>query len=80
MGRSVYIGINAFLLFIYILGWILFWNKHPLVRAYVLSIVPSIIFIFSGVMLLSIPLIIASVIFAFCHITISLKNAYGLEK
>lgn len=75
----IYIVVNLVLVILYLLGWI-FCNKHFILRAYLLSIIPSIIFIFCGIMILYIPLIILSIIFSICHITISLKNAYGLYK
>ena len=50
-----------------------------LLRAYLLSIIPSMIFLFSGIMIRNIPLIISSIAFAIAHITISLKNAFIKE-
>lgn len=73
-GETVYIIVNAILLGIYLLTWIIMWKKNNLTRALILSITPSIMFIFSGVMILSIPLIVFSIIFAVTHITISVKN------
>lgn len=79
-GLIVYIIVGASLIFVYLLSWVLFWSRHQIIRAYLLSIIPSALFIFSGIMLLSIPLLIFSLIFAFSHITISLKNAYQSRK
>lgn len=76
----VYIIVNSVLLFLYLAFWIICWNKHEILRGYLLSIIPSILFIFSGIILLNIPLIITSIIFGICHITISLKNTYKCEK
>lgn len=78
-GLLVYIIVNSILVIFYIFGWVYCWNKRKLLRAYLLSIIPSLIFIFSGIMLLNIPLIISSIAFAIAHITISLKNAYLKE-
>ncbi len=75
----VYIIVGSVLVIIYCIGWIVCWNKYLLFRAYILSIIPSILFLFCGVMLLYMPLIFFSVIFSIFHITISLKNAYGSE-
>ncbi len=72
--RIVYIIVNSTLIFIYLLSWIIHW-KNKIIRASFLSITPSLIFIFSGVMILSIPLIIFSVLFAISHTYISLKNS-----
>lgn len=71
----VYIGVNALLLLFYCLIWIICFSKNTVFRALTLSIIPSVIFLFSGIMLLNIPLIVMAVVFAPCHITISYKNA-----
>ncbi len=70
----VYIAVNSALCILYCLVWIICGNQSGLYRAAALSVLPSVIFIFSGIMLLNIPLIIFSVLFSFCHIYISLKN------
>jgi len=75
LGKTVYIVVNSILLLIYLAGWIVMKDKDPVVRAYLLSVTPSLIFIFSGVMILYYPLIIVSLLFAMCHIFISVKNA-----
>ena len=51
--------------------------NHPksLVRNRALSIIPAIIFMFSGIMSRSVLLIVASLLFAPAHILISYKNA-----
>lgn len=72
--QNIYIAANVFLLVLYVAGWILLWKKNNLFKALWLSVVPSAMFIFSGIMISSIPLIISSVIFAVCHITISVRN------
>lgn len=70
----VYLCINGALLLIYIIGWITLWNKETLLKSLLLSITPSLIFVFSGLVLLNIPLIIVSCLFAIGHITISVGN------
>jgi len=74
-GKVLYIIVNAILLVIYLLGWILLKDRYPVFRAYLLSITPSCIFLFSGIMLMNYPLIVMSILFAICHIVISVKNA-----
>lgn len=74
-GKTVYLLVNAFLLVVYLLGWILLRNRSPVFRAYLLSVTPCCIFLFSGIMLMYYPLIGMSVPFAVCHIMISVKNA-----
>ena len=71
----VYLIVNGILLIIYLTTWVVMWGKNNLVRALFLSICPSLIFIFSGIMTLNFPLMIFSVLFEVTHITISVKNA-----
>lgn len=78
-GETVYLIVNAILVFAYCIAWLVTWKKSGIVRALLLSIIPSIIFIFSGIMIASIPLIIFSVIFAVTHVLISVKNATAEE-
>lgn len=71
----VYIGVNAALLLAYSVIWAVCFYKVTVFKALSLSIIPSVIFLFSGIMLRNVPLIVAAAIFAPCHITISYKNA-----
>lgn len=71
----VYLAVNGGLCLAYLIFWIICRNKSGKLRALALSVIPSCIFIFSGVMLLNIPLICFAVIFAVSHIVISYKNA-----
>ena len=75
-GALVYVAIGSALVAAYAIGW-LFAAKHPLFRAYYLSIVPSVLFLFCGGMTRDLALSAAAVLFSVCHITISLKNAYA---
>lgn len=70
-----YIVVNSILLFLYLLFWIICWSKYKLLKAITLSAIPSLIFIYSGIMLAYYPLIVLSIVFAISHITISIKNA-----
>lgn len=70
----VYLIVNGALLVLYILGWIIFRKGQGAIKMLWLSIVPTLLFLFSGIMLLSIPLMIFAVIFGAGHITISYKN------
>lgn len=71
----VYLAVNGVLAILYCVLWAVFWNKSGKAKALALSIIPSVIFLFSGAMLASILLIAFAVIFAVCHILISYKNA-----
>ncbi len=75
----VYIVVNSVFVFAYCVIWIVLWKKSGIVKALLLSIIPSLIFLFSGVMIASIPLTVFAVIFATTHILISVKNAVPTE-
>lgn len=70
----IYLIINGILIFSYCLIWITHFRKNNLFRGISLSVIPSIIFLFSGIISKSILLIIFAVIFAPCHIAISILN------
>lgn len=72
---SVYIYVNAVMVIAYCFIWIICFNKNSTFRALSLSILPSLIFLFSGIMIRSILLIISAVIFMPSHVLISYKNA-----
>ena len=72
---ALYLIVNVVLLVAYCLIWIIFFKKNSIFRALALSIIPSVIFLTSGIFSRYIPLIVAAVIFTPCHITISYKNA-----
>ncbi len=71
----VYLSINGALCISYIVIWFFTWNKNGKFKALSLSIIPSIIFLFSGIIIANIPLIAFSAFFAISHITISFKNS-----
>lgn len=72
---AVYLIANAILVFLYCVIWIICFKKNTMFRALALSILPSVIFLFSGIMSRSVLLIFSAVIFTPCHILISYKNA-----
>lgn len=72
---AVYLVINVVLLMAYSIIWIICFKKNNIFRALALSIIPSVIFLESGILSRCIPLTVAAVIFAPCHILISYKNA-----
>ena len=71
----IYLIGNIVLVTLYCLIWYICFNQNSIFRSLALSIIPSIIFLFSGIMSRSILLILASIIFAPCHIMLSYKNA-----
>lgn len=72
---AIYLVIDTMLVALYCAVWIMFFKKKGMFRSLALSIIPSLLFVFSGIMSRSILLILASVLFAPCHILISYKNA-----
>lgn len=72
---ALYLIINTVLIIVYCVIWIFSFGKNNLFKAISLSVLPSVVFLFSGIMSRSILLIISALIFAPCHIIISCKNA-----
>ena len=54
--KYVYIGVNALLVIAYLVIYLIMWKKNNIVKSMLLSVIPSLIFVFSGVMIGSIPL------------------------
>lgn len=76
---TVYLSVNSALCLAYLIFWIVCWNRHDKLKALSLSIVPSCIFLFSGIILVYFPLIVFAVMFGASHIFISCKNARAEE-
>ena len=72
---AVYLMVDVILILLYCAIWMLCFKKNTMFRALALSILPSVVFLFSGIMSRSVLLIVFAVIFAPCHILISYKNA-----
>ena len=72
---AVYFVVDALLVGLYCLVWIVCFRKNSVFRALALSILPAILFLFSGIMTRSILLTISALLFAPAHIAISWKNA-----
>jgi len=71
---SIYLFVNSILILAYLLIWLILFKQESKFKVLSLSIIPSIVFLFSGIMERSILLIIFSIIFAIPHIIISYKN------
>ena len=71
----LYLIADAALVLLYCAVWIICFRKNTVFRALALSFIPSLLFLFSGVMTRSVLLIISSLLFAPSHILISCKNA-----
>ena len=72
---AFYLIVDTVLITIYCIIWMICFQTRSVFRALALSVIPAVLFLFSGIMCRSLPLIIASVIFAPSHILISYKNA-----
>ena len=72
---AIYLIVDTILVIVYCVIWIVCFKKSSVFRALALSIIPSILFLFSGIMSRSVLLIIASLLFAPSHIVISYRNA-----
>lgn len=72
---AVYLIVNIVIILIYCAIWIVCFRKNNVFRALSLSIIPSVMFLFSGIISGSILLVVASLLFAPSHILISYKNA-----
>ena len=72
---AVYLIVDIVLALLYCALWVVLWKKDGVFKALALSIIPSAIFLFSGIMSRSVPLIVSALIFAPTHIFISYKNA-----
>lgn len=72
---ALYLSVGTALVLLYCGIWVVCWRKHTLFRALALSILPSILFLFSGIMSRSVPLTLSALLFAPAHILISYKNA-----
>lgn len=70
----LYLIVNIVLLAAYWFIWIICFRRNSMFKALALSIIPSVIFLMSGILSRYIPLIVAAMIFAPCHIAISYKN------
>ena len=75
--QTLYLILGIVLLALYCGGWIVFRKGNSIAKALTLSILPSVLFLESGILTLNVPLIVLSVVFAICHITISYKNTAG---
>ena len=76
----IYLSVSGILLALYIGGWVLLWKKPGLCRAILLSLLPSVLFLFDGIICRSLLLTVAALEFAPCHILISCKNAVAAKQ
>jgi hypothetical protein len=77
---ALYLILDAGLVTLYCILWIVCWKKNGVFKALALSILPSVVFLFSGIMSRSIFLTIAALLFAPSHILISYQNVKNIRK
>ena len=71
---AVYLIVNALLLILYCGIWAVCFWRTTVFKALFLSIIPSAIFLFSGILSRSLLLVLSALLFAPSHILISYKN------
>ena len=72
---TVYLAVNGALCLAYLIFWAVCWNRNGKLKALSLSVIPSAIFLFSGIILANIPLIAFAILFGVNHILLSYKNS-----
>lgn len=72
---ALYLIVDTALVAAYDILWVICFRRNGVFRALSLSILPSVIFLFSGVISHSPLLIVAALVFAPCHILISYRSA-----
>ena len=71
IGFELYIIGNAILLMLYYLFWVMYFKKKTVVKGLVLAIVPTLIFLISGVLLKYWLLVLCACVFGIAHIWIT---------
>ena len=74
-GKIIYVAWGSVLVTLYCIGWIIFWKEDSIKKSLYLSIVPSLLFIESGIISGNFQLLVFAIIFAPCHILISYMNS-----
>jgi len=69
-----YMVLTGALALLYCFVWILYFRQSTTVRAMALAILPTIIFLFSGILLSQVLLIVTALLFGIGHITITYNN------
>lgn len=74
-GKIIYVALGIVLVTLYCICWIIFWKEDSIRKSLYLSIVPSLLFIESGIISGNFQLLVFAIIFALCHILISYMNS-----
>jgi hypothetical protein len=73
-GKIAYMVLTGVLAVLYCLAWFLYFRKSTTEKAMSLAIIPTIIFLFSGIIQGKILLIITAILFGIGHIIITYNN------
>lgn len=79
-GFLIYQVGNSILMLAYWITWLLFFIKRSYGKTMALAIIPTAIFLLSGILLRYIPMSIAAVIFGIGHIYVTNENAKSLKQ
>ena len=71
---ALYLILDALLVALYCILWIVCWKINGMVKALALSVIPSVDFLISGIMSRSVLLTVATLLFAPAHIFISSQH------
>lgn len=69
-----YLGINIILLGLYYIVWFIFYKFNNIYKNMILGVIPSLMFIISGILQNHLLLIISGIVFAYAHLKIIWKN------
>ena len=72
---ALYLIVDVILVMLYCAIWIICFKKNSVFRALALSVIPSVLFLFSGIISRSVLLTVAAALFTPSHIAISYRNA-----
>lgn len=73
-GKIVYMALTGVLAVSYCFVWFLYFRKSTMEKAMSLAIIPTIIFVFSGIVQGKVLLIITAILFGIGHIIITYNN------
>ena len=73
-GKVLYVFLSAILSILYCIVWFLYFRKASIKKAMLLAIIPTILFLSSGIIQGRILLIISSILFGITHIIITYYN------
>lgn len=73
-GKIIYMILTSVLALLYCLVWVLYFRKSTMEKAIVLAIIPTIIFLASGIIQGKVLLIVTAILFGIGHIIITYNN------